>query len=45
LRALPRGIPIALEIPTATLARTAPAAERLRHAVAATRKVLVDAYR
>jgi sugar phosphate isomerase/epimerase len=44
LRALPRGVPIALEIPTATLARTAPAAERLRHAVAATRKVLVDAY-
>ena len=44
LRALPHGIPIALEIPTATLARTVPAAERLRCAVAATRKVLVDAY-
>jgi sugar phosphate isomerase/epimerase len=44
LRALPRGIPIALEIPTSTLSRIAPAAERLRHAVAATRKVLVDAY-
>jgi sugar phosphate isomerase/epimerase len=44
LRALPRGIPIALEIPTATLARTAPATERLQRAVAATRKVLVDAY-
>jgi sugar phosphate isomerase/epimerase len=44
LRALPRGVPIALEIPTATLARTVPAAERLRRAVAATRKVLVAAY-
>jgi sugar phosphate isomerase/epimerase len=44
LRALPRGIPIALEIPTATLARTTPAAERLRQAVAATRKVLAEAY-
>jgi sugar phosphate isomerase/epimerase len=44
LRALPRGIPIALEIPTATLARTASAAERLQHAVTATRRVLVDAY-
>ena len=44
LRALPPGIPIALEIPTATLARTVPAAERLQRAVAATRKVLVEAY-
>ena len=44
LRALPRGIPIALEIPTATLARTAPAAERLQRAVAATRKLLADVY-
>jgi sugar phosphate isomerase/epimerase len=44
LRALPPGIPIALEVPTATLARTAPAAERLQRAVAATRKVLVDVY-
>jgi sugar phosphate isomerase/epimerase len=44
LRALPRGIPIALEIPTATLARTTPAAERLQRAVAATRRVLADAY-
>ena len=44
LRALPSGIPIALEIPTATLARTTPAAERLQRAVAATRKLLVDAY-
>jgi sugar phosphate isomerase/epimerase len=44
LRALPPGIPIALEIPTATLARTMPAAERLQRAVAATRKLLVDVY-
>jgi sugar phosphate isomerase/epimerase len=44
LRALPFGIPIALEVPTATLARTAPAAERLQRAVAATRKLLVDVY-
>jgi sugar phosphate isomerase/epimerase len=44
LRALPSGIPIALEVPTATLARTAPAAERLQRAVAATRKLLVDVY-
>jgi len=44
LRALPSGIPIALEIPTATLAQTAPAAERLQRAVATTRKLLVDVY-
>jgi sugar phosphate isomerase/epimerase len=44
LRALPRGIPIALEIPTATLARTVPAAERLQRAVAATRKLLAEVY-
>jgi len=44
LRALPRGIPVALEIPTATLARTMPAADRLRSAVAATRRVLAEAY-
>jgi sugar phosphate isomerase/epimerase len=44
LRALPPGIPIALEIPTATLARTMPAAERLQRAVAATRKLLADVY-
>jgi len=44
LRALPPGIPIALEVPTATLARTAPAAERLQRAVAATRKLLVEVY-
>ncbi len=44
LRALPSGIPIALEVPTATLARTAPAPERLQRVVAATRKLLVDVY-
>ena len=44
LRALPSGIPIALEVPTATLARTTPAPERLQRAVAATRKLLVDVY-
>jgi sugar phosphate isomerase/epimerase len=44
LRALPPGIPIAIEVPTATLARTAPAAERLQRAVAATRKLLVEVY-
>lgn len=44
LRTMPRGIPIALEIPTATLARSMPAAERLARAVAATRHVLALAY-
>jgi sugar phosphate isomerase/epimerase len=44
LRALPPGIPIALEIPMATLAQTVPAAERLRRAVKAARNVLVAAY-
>jgi sugar phosphate isomerase/epimerase len=44
LRALPRGIPVALEIPTATLAQTVPASERLQRAVKATREVLRTAY-
>ena len=44
LRALPRGIPVALEIPTATLARSVPALDRVRRAVAATRAVLAAAY-
>jgi sugar phosphate isomerase/epimerase len=44
LRALPRRIPIALEIPTATLARTVPAAQRLQRAVRATRTLLAAAY-
>lgn len=40
VRALPPGIPIALEIPTATLARTMGARERVMRAVAATRALL-----
>ncbi|MEO5701180.1 MAG: TIM barrel protein [Casimicrobiaceae bacterium] len=44
LRALPRGIPVALEIPTAALAREVPAAVRLKRAVAAARAVLAAAY-
>lgn len=44
LRALPPGIPIAIEIPTTTLAQTVAAAERLRRAVKATRDVLAAAY-
>ena len=44
LRALPRGIPVALEIPMAALSRTLPAGERLRRAVHATRRVLREAY-
>jgi sugar phosphate isomerase/epimerase len=44
LRALPAGIPVALEIPCETLARTMPAQERLLLAVRATRRVLESAY-
>ncbi|MBM3522599.1 MAG: sugar phosphate isomerase/epimerase [Alphaproteobacteria bacterium] len=44
LRAMPRGIPVALEIPMASLTRTMPAAERLRRMVDATRRVLAAAY-
>jgi hypothetical protein len=44
LRALPPGIPIALEILMATLTQTVPAAERLRCAVKATRDVPAAAY-
>ena len=40
IRALPAGIPLALEIPTETLARTMPAAGRVARAVAATRRVI-----
>ncbi|MBM3570873.1 MAG: TIM barrel protein [Alphaproteobacteria bacterium] len=40
LRHLPSGIPLALEIPTAKLARTVPARERVARAVAATRRLL-----
>jgi sugar phosphate isomerase/epimerase len=45
LRTLPRGIPLALEIPTETLARTLDARARVSRAVAATRRVLAEAYR
>ena len=44
LRALPHGIPVAVEIPRATLSRTMAAAQRLRLAVDATRAVLAVAY-
>jgi len=40
LRALPRDIPLSLEIPTHTLAQTVGATERARRALAATRRVL-----
>jgi len=40
LRALPPRIPLALEIPQLELARSAPALARVKHAVAATRRVL-----
>ena len=44
LRALPVGIPVALEIPRAALSRTMAAQERLQLAVQATRRVLASAY-
>ena len=40
LRALPPHIPLALEIPQLELTRSAPALDRVKHAVAATRRVL-----
>jgi sugar phosphate isomerase/epimerase len=40
LRALPPGIPLALEIPQVTLSQTEPAEVRVKRAVAATRQVL-----
>jgi len=43
LRALPPGIPLALEIPQARLAQTEPAALRVRRAVDATRRLLREA--
>ncbi|MBP2231832.1 sugar phosphate isomerase/epimerase [Azospirillum agricola] len=42
LRALPPGLPLALEIPTATLARTMDAPARVARAVAATRRLLAS---
>lgn len=44
LRAMPRGIPVALEVPTAQLARSVCASERLRRLVAAAHAVLARAY-
>lgn len=44
LRAMPRGIPVAIEVPMELRARTSPAAERLQLLVAATRSVLARAY-
>jgi len=44
LRALPRGIPVAIEVPMAALARSVAAEERVRRAVAATRRVLAAAF-
>ena len=43
LRVMPPHVPLALEIPTATLAMTVPALERVQRAVAATRAMLVQA--
>ena len=40
LRAMPRDIPISLEVPTHTLARSVDATERARRALAATKRVL-----
>jgi len=42
LRAVPRDIPLSVEVPTHTLARTVGAIERARRALAATRRVLAQ---
>jgi sugar phosphate isomerase/epimerase len=42
LRAMPAGIPLSLEVPTHTLARTMGATERARHALEATRRLLAE---
>ena len=42
LRALPRDIPLSLEVPTLTLAKTVGATERARRALAATQRVLAQ---
>ena len=42
LRAVPRAIPLSVEVPTHTLARTVGATERARRALAATRRVLAQ---
>ena len=43
VRALPRGIPLSLEVPTLALARSVPALERARRALAGARRVLAKA--
>jgi sugar phosphate isomerase/epimerase len=42
LRAVPRDLPLSLEVPTHTLARSVAATERARRALAATRRVLAQ---
>lgn len=42
LRAMPDDIPLSIEVPTHTLARSVPATERARRALAATRRVLAQ---
>lgn len=42
-RAMSRSLPVSIEVPKAELARTVPAAERVRRAVEATRRVLAEA--
>jgi sugar phosphate isomerase/epimerase len=42
LRAMPRDIPLSLEVPTHTLAKTVGAVERARRALAATKRVLAQ---
>lgn len=42
LRAVPRDLPLSIEVPTHTLARTVGATERARRALAATRRVLAQ---
>ena len=42
LRAVPPGIPLSIEVPTLTLARTVGATERARRALAATKRVLAQ---
>jgi sugar phosphate isomerase/epimerase len=43
LRAVPRDVPLSIEVPTVTLARSVGAVERARRALAATRRVLAQA--
>lgn len=42
LRAVPRGIPLSVEVPAVTLAKTVGATERARRALAATKRVLAQ---